>query len=257
MSGAPEFERWLDEQRAALRRAVADAGWRRVDEMEKSGEPGIGEAARRAWAIDPTNEAGTRRLMQLLDATNGRAAALSAYDDLVDYLRREHDTVPAAETRALAERLRARIHAPPPPLCPSLPVRQLRDSSPADSRDRSVRGAGAAAPPVPAESHGCNGDPGCRGRVGRRAPIPAVGCFGIALRWEGQAGAARRAPTSRPIPRGHRGLRLIPPRSVPAVPGAPQRGARHVRGVGRAGPRNTRPDWRVSRIPTASPSSPA
>jgi len=118
VSGAPEFERWLDEQRAVFRRAVADAGWRRVDEMEKSGEPGIGDTARRACAIDPTNEAGTRRLMQLLDASNGGAAALAAYDDLVEYLRREHETVPAAETRALAERLRARIQAPPPPALP-------------------------------------------------------------------------------------------------------------------------------------------
>jgi DNA-binding SARP family transcriptional activator len=118
VSGAPEFERWLDEQRAAFRRAVADAGWHRVDEMEKNGEPGIGEVARRAWAIDPTNEAGTRRLMQLLDASNGGAAALSAYGDLVDYLGREHDTVPSAETRALAERFRARIDAAPPPAVP-------------------------------------------------------------------------------------------------------------------------------------------
>ena len=115
ISGAPEFERWLDDQRAALRRAVADAGWRRVDEMERNGEPGVGEAARRAWAMDPTNEAGARRLMQLLDATTGRAAAQRAYDDLAEYLRREFETVPSAETRALAERLSARVDAPPLP----------------------------------------------------------------------------------------------------------------------------------------------
>ncbi|HEY9440546.1 MAG TPA: BTAD domain-containing putative transcriptional regulator, partial [Streptomyces sp.] len=115
ISGAPEFERWLDDQRAALRRAVADAGWRRVDEMERNGEPGVGEAARRAWAMDPTNEAGARRLMQLLDATTGRAAARRAYDDLAEYLRREFETVPSAETRALAERLSARVDAPPLP----------------------------------------------------------------------------------------------------------------------------------------------
>jgi DNA-binding SARP family transcriptional activator len=114
VSGAPEFERWLEDQRAALRRAVADAGWRRVDEMEASGEPGVGEAARRAWAIDPTNEAGARRLMQLLDATIGRAAALRAYDDLADYLRREYDTAPSAETRAAADQLRERIQSPSP-----------------------------------------------------------------------------------------------------------------------------------------------
>ncbi len=111
VSGAPEFERWLDDQRAALRRAVADAGWRRVDEMETSGEAGIGEAARRAWSIDPTNEAGARRLMRLLDATTGGAAALRAYEDLVDYLRREYETVPSTETRAVAEQLMRRPQA--------------------------------------------------------------------------------------------------------------------------------------------------
>jgi DNA-binding SARP family transcriptional activator len=114
LSGAPEFERWLDEQRAALRRAVASAAWRRVDEMESRGEPGVAEAARRAWTIDPANEAGARRLMQLLEATTGRAAALRAYDDLADYLRREFETVPSAETRAIADRLSV-IEAPPPP----------------------------------------------------------------------------------------------------------------------------------------------
>jgi DNA-binding SARP family transcriptional activator len=114
VSGAPEFERWLDGQRAALRRAVADAAWRRVDEMEAAGEPGIGESARRACAIDPLNEAGTRRLMRLLAATTGPASALRAYDDLVDYLRREYDTAPSAETRALADRLGTPEPASPP-----------------------------------------------------------------------------------------------------------------------------------------------
>jgi len=112
VSGAPEFERWLDGQRAALRRAVADAAWRRVDEMERSGEADAGEAARRAWAIDPTNEAGARRLMRLLEATAGRASALRAYDDLVDYVRREYDTAPSAETRALADKLSVPVPAP-------------------------------------------------------------------------------------------------------------------------------------------------
>src|SRR5262245_17581336 len=118
VSGAPEFERWLDDQRAALRRAIADAAWRRVDEMERNSEPGVGEVARRAWAMDPTNEAGARRLMQLLDATTGRAAALRAYDDLADYLRREFETAPSAETRALAERLSARVEPRMPSAAP-------------------------------------------------------------------------------------------------------------------------------------------
>jgi DNA-binding SARP family transcriptional activator/Tfp pilus assembly protein PilF len=131
VSGAPEFERWLDDQRAALRRAIADAGWRRVDEMERNGEPGVGDAARRAWTMDPTNEAGARRLIHLLDATTGRAAALRAYDDLAEYLRREFETVPSAETRALAERLSARVEAPPPPS--AVPVVVSSPSAPASA----------------------------------------------------------------------------------------------------------------------------
>jgi DNA-binding SARP family transcriptional activator/Tfp pilus assembly protein PilF len=143
VSGAPEFERWLDDERAALRRAVADAGWRRVDEMERSGETGVGEAARRAWAIDPTNEAGARRLMQLLDATIGRAAALRAYDDLVDYLRREFDTAPSAETRAVADRLSVRVQSPLLPLpgadmsgSPAAPPSTDADAAPSAPRAR-------------------------------------------------------------------------------------------------------------------------
>lgn len=144
VSGAPEFERWLDEQRAALRRTVADVAWRRVDEMERSDEPGVGEAARRAWAIDPTNEAGARRLLQLLDASTGRAAALRAYDDLVDYLRREYDTAPSAATQALAEQLRVPVPAPPLAAPPPVAARSAPPGIP----------PAAAAEPVPAVPRG-------------------------------------------------------------------------------------------------------
>ena len=124
VSGAPEFERWLDDQRTSLRRAVTDAAWRRVDELERSGEAGLVPAAQRAWALDPRNEAGARRLIGFLDSAVGRAAALRAYDELADYLRRECETEPSAETRALIGALKARIEpqasrtlpaSPPPP----------------------------------------------------------------------------------------------------------------------------------------------
>jgi len=134
ISGAPEFERWLDDQRAALRRTVADVAWRRVDEMERTGEAGVGEAARRAWTIDPTNEAGARRLLQLLDATTGRASALRAYEDLVDYLRREYDTAPSAATRKLAEELSIPVPTPPRVSLPAAAV--LPPAAPADPRRR-------------------------------------------------------------------------------------------------------------------------
>jgi DNA-binding SARP family transcriptional activator len=123
VSGAPEFESWLEEQRTVLRRAVAVAAWRRVDELERAGDPGLVPAAQRAWTLEPANEAGARRLMRFLDASVGRAAALGAYDDLTDYLRRECEAAPSAETQALARELRGRVEsaasvppAPPPPV---------------------------------------------------------------------------------------------------------------------------------------------
>jgi DNA-binding SARP family transcriptional activator len=226
VSGAPEFERWLDDQRAALRRAVADAGWRRVDEMERGGEPGLGEAARRAWSIDPTNEAGARRLMQLLDATTGRAAALRAYDDLVDYLRREYDTAPSAETRAFADRLSVRIHGSPPsqpvaalPAGPAIPPPATPVAAPSagDVRRQHVfkrrvliatailvaAGVSLAALRVPLSAHSRSSsdaaaqaarhqDGGLLLPVRYRADTAAYGSYlrGMSLRFQGQHAAA-------------------------------------------------------------------
>ncbi len=108
VSDAPDFENWLDNQRTALRRAVTDAAWRRVDELETAGGAGLVAAAQRACALEPGNESGARRLIRFLDTWVGRAAALRAYDDLVDHLRREYESEPAAETRMLADEIKAR-----------------------------------------------------------------------------------------------------------------------------------------------------
>jgi tetratricopeptide (TPR) repeat protein len=90
-----------------------------VDELEKSGDAEVPAAAQRAWALDPSDEAGARRLMRLLDASVGRDAALRAYGDIADYLARELAVEPARETRALAEELKARVEALPAPRPPS------------------------------------------------------------------------------------------------------------------------------------------
>jgi len=121
VSGAPEFERWLDAQRDGFRRAIFSAAWHRVDELELSGDPAVIPAARRACALEPGDEVGARRLMRLLDATVGRSPALRAYDELVAHFRRELDAEPSVETRALAAQIKTRVEsarmstAPPRP----------------------------------------------------------------------------------------------------------------------------------------------
>lgn len=138
VSGASEFEHWLDDQRNGLRRAVTDAAWRRVDELERSGDAGLLSAARRAWALEPANEEGARRLMRFLDVSEGQSSALRVYDDLADYLQREFEAEPSAETRSLAAALKARNEAgrsvpspvPPAPAEPSSHQTQAVDSAP-------------------------------------------------------------------------------------------------------------------------------
>jgi DNA-binding SARP family transcriptional activator/Tfp pilus assembly protein PilF len=122
VSGAPEFDQWLEGQRTSLRRSVTEAAWRRVDELERSGDAGLVPAAQRAWELDPGNEAGARRLIRFLDGSVGRAAALRAYDELVDYLHRELEAEPSAETRALAGELKARIEPQVSHVPPTLPA---------------------------------------------------------------------------------------------------------------------------------------
>ncbi len=106
VSGAPEFERWLDDQRSELRRAVRAAAWQRSQQLAGTGQA-ESDAVRRALQLDPGNEPGARRLMRMLDAAGDRGGALRVYRELCDYLARELETQPSAETSALAGTLRA------------------------------------------------------------------------------------------------------------------------------------------------------
>ncbi len=115
ISGAPDFEHWLEEQRGTLRREVRAAAWKRSQELAGEGEAEL-DAVRRAVQLDPGDEPGARRLMRLLDAAGDRGGALQAYQRVADYLARELDAQPSAETSALASRLRSA-----PAKRPSLP----------------------------------------------------------------------------------------------------------------------------------------
>jgi DNA-binding SARP family transcriptional activator len=105
LSGAPEFDRWLEEQRRALGHAVRTAAWSRAHQLEGTGAAEL-QAVRRAIHLDPGNEPGARWLMHLLATGGDRSGALRAYQDLAGWLAHELETEPSAETRTAAERLR-------------------------------------------------------------------------------------------------------------------------------------------------------
>jgi len=66
ISDAPEFERWLDGERARLRGRAALSAWALAEAHEKRGEMSeAAERARQAAALAPGDERSLRRLVSL------------------------------------------------------------------------------------------------------------------------------------------------------------------------------------------------
>ena len=106
---APEWERWLDGERARLRTHAARMA--RVMAERSETERNIAEAvrwARRAVELTADDERVFRSLMELFDRVGDRADALRAYDEFARRLRTEYGADPALETSALADRIRTR-----------------------------------------------------------------------------------------------------------------------------------------------------
>jgi DNA-binding SARP family transcriptional activator/Tfp pilus assembly protein PilF/TolB-like protein len=124
VSDAPEFERWLDAERARLRACAAAAAWAAAGTHESAGDAAAAaQWARRAAGFMPGDETGLRRLLLYLERLGDRAAALRAYDAFVEELAREYELEPGAETRRLADRLRhTGITAGDVTVSPSLPA---------------------------------------------------------------------------------------------------------------------------------------
>jgi DNA-binding SARP family transcriptional activator/TolB-like protein len=108
ISAAPEFERWLEEERSRLRRRAREAAWALAAARERDGDPtGAAEAAGCAVALSPTDETALRRLILLLERVGDPAAAVRAYEAFAYRLRGEYELEPSAETQALVARIRA------------------------------------------------------------------------------------------------------------------------------------------------------
>ena len=108
ISAAPDFERWLDEERSRLKQRAAEAAWALAAAREREGDAaGAVEAARQATALASPNETALRRLMVMLERLGERAAAVRAYETFAGKLEAEYALEPSAETTALAGRIRS------------------------------------------------------------------------------------------------------------------------------------------------------
>src|SRR5712691_2212267 len=91
---APELERWVEEERIALRRRAAASAWALADGYRVAG--------------DRADAAGLARLIAFLDDLGDRSGAIGAYDEFARRLKQEYDVLPAPETQALIESVRHR-----------------------------------------------------------------------------------------------------------------------------------------------------
>ncbi len=128
--GAPEFEQWLENERARLKTVALRSATVLGEQCE--GRSGLAESAqwaRRALRIAPLDEPTLRRLMKTLDRLGDRAGALDGYEVFARRLRAELDAEPAPETRALADAVRARV-ATLSSAATALPPLETRASAP-------------------------------------------------------------------------------------------------------------------------------
>src|SRR2546428_1258924 len=136
ISGAPDFERWQDDERRRLRETAARAAQALVEEAEGGGDLHAAAIwARRALRLAPHDETQLRRVLTLLDLLGRRASVLQAYDEFAPRLAAEVEAQPAAETQALVAAVRARVTAAAPK-----PLRRGAPASPGPQRRPLGRG---------------------------------------------------------------------------------------------------------------------
>jgi len=102
---------WHLEIRDRLRRLYSDAQMLLGDRtLELGAFDEAADAFRHAIAVDELHEEAHRRLMLALSRSGKRSEALRHYDRLAGMLRKELESEPESETRALFERLRRDSH---------------------------------------------------------------------------------------------------------------------------------------------------
>lgn len=107
ISGAPEFERWLDQERMRLRTLACDAAWGIAEVRRREGK--LREAGRwadRAAAREPHDELAMQRVVRFFADMGDRSGAISRYEQYVDFLATEFETGPSAAMEALGTSLR-------------------------------------------------------------------------------------------------------------------------------------------------------
>ena len=107
VTGAPEFERWVEEERSRRARKYLDALEALAREREAAGDHrAAADWWRRRAAAEPLSSSATLSLMRALEAAGDRAGAVRQAEANAELLRAEFGAAPDPAVLALAERMR-------------------------------------------------------------------------------------------------------------------------------------------------------
>lgn len=109
VTGSSVLEDWAAATRARVADMASAAAWTLAKLSESDDDlTDAGRWARRAADFAPEDERRLRRVMELLERIGENAGALHLYERFARRLAREFGATPAADTRALADRLAGR-----------------------------------------------------------------------------------------------------------------------------------------------------
>jgi DNA-binding SARP family transcriptional activator len=107
LSGAPQFEEWLEDSRAHLRARASRAAWTLAAVAERDRDIAAAKHwAHRARGFDPDDETALGSLLLLLLRVGDRSGAMREYERFARRVRREYQIAPSAETDAIIRPLR-------------------------------------------------------------------------------------------------------------------------------------------------------
>ena len=112
LEDAPEFELWLEGERARWRRVFGELCERLSRLQSEAGQPDEAIETARVWVKQaPLEESAHRRLMELLSSAGESEGALLAYESFEDTLSREFGSEPSTQMKELVGRLREEVEA--------------------------------------------------------------------------------------------------------------------------------------------------
>ena len=112
LEDAPEFELWLEAERARWRREFGEICERLSSLQSETAQPDEAIKTARLWVRQaPLEESAHRRLVEFLSTAGDSEGALLAYEDYRDTLSRELSSEPSAQMQEMATRLQEEVEA--------------------------------------------------------------------------------------------------------------------------------------------------